>query len=422
MAVAGLVLAGCAGAGPQTRTDAAVTTPVAATHGGPTGADAMMSARPDGTPAGAEPSATAQALLGRYATALAQRDRAAYVRTLADPDSAFGRQRLAAFGTFGSLPVTGLRWSTVTVTGDVVRAVGSYTLAGYDAGPHTFALAYRMSAVDGTWRLAGVADGNRPQLWDLPDAQVLRSRRVLVVGSLPRGQLLEVQRRAERAVDAVGRVWTAPWRQRLVVVAPASTQAAADFLGETPASLDGVAAVTDGPLPVGRSAPSDRVVLDPTGNAALTATGRQVVLTHEATHVAVRATTIAPVPLWLSEGLAEVTAYDGVDLPEATVAAGAVAQVRVAGLPAALPPDSAFDIGGAALAPLYQQSWLAVRRLLAVLGPRTLTATYQAAADPTTGPDPQTRLGRALSATTPAMTIAQLTRQWRAELGRLAQP
>lgn len=441
--IAGLVLSGCGAADDGVRTH--LTASAASTSAGAGRiASAGTTAHPGASSDSMVTVAAARALLDRYGTALAGRDSAAYRRTLADPSSEFGRQRLAAYELFGSLPVTGLRWSAVTVTeaqpentpGDVsedssghatdpatdgvVRATGHYTLAGYDAGPHTFTLAYRVTRAADGWRLAGEARDNRPQVWDLSGGDVLRSRRVLIVGSLPRPQLADVQRRAECAIDAVGRVWTAPWRQRLVVLAPASSSQAGELLGLAASDLDGVAAVTDGALPAGRTAPADRVVLDPTGFAALTPAGQQVVLTHEATHVAVRSGTIGSVPLWLSEGLAEVVAYDGVDLPEATVAETAVAQARADGLPTRLPADSAFAVGGSSLAVRYQESWLAVGRLRALLGPAALTALYRRAADPAAGPDPQSRVARALAAGSPALSLAQLTTQWRQKLARLA--
>ena len=85
-----------------------------------------------------------------------------------------------------------------------------------------------------------------------------------------------------------------------------------------------MAAATDGPLTPGEHAGADRIVLVPGAWSSLRPDGRDVVMTHELTHVTVRASTTRSVPVWLSEGFAELVAYQPIRLPEATVVAPAL--------------------------------------------------------------------------------------------------
>ena len=66
-----------------------------------------------------------------------------------------------------------------------------------------------------------------------------------------------------------------------------------------------VAATTEGPTDAAGLATGDRVVLDPTADARLTAAGRDVVLTHELAHVAVQASVPGRAAGWLAEGYAD---------------------------------------------------------------------------------------------------------------------
>ncbi len=95
----------------------------------------------------------------------------------------------------------------------------------------------------------------------------------------------------------------------------------------TPASTTGIAAVTtsvDGSR--SRAAPS-HVFVNPRVFAPLRPRGAQVVITHEATHVATRAGT-SPAPIWLVEGFADYVALSSQRLPVTTTAARIIALVR----------------------------------------------------------------------------------------------
>jgi len=199
---------------------------------------------------------------------------------------------------------------------------------------------------------------------------------VLVVGRP--SQVDEVARRAQTAATRVAAVWGIA--RPAVWIAPATDADAARLLGRTGDGLQGVAAATDGPLTPGRTAGADRIVLVPDAWTSLSSAGRDVVMTHELTHVTVRASTTRAVPVWLSEGFAELVAYEPVDLPEATIVAPALEQVRSTGLPRALPAEADFQPGTRSLDAAYGLSLLALRTLADAYGTQAVVRVYREAA------------------------------------------
>jgi hypothetical protein len=145
-------------------------------------------------------------------------------------------------------------------------------------------------------------------------------------------------------------------------------------------ALDQVAAVTQGVIEPGQRAQGDRVVVSPKAFTALQPSGRRVVITHELAHVATRSSTTEPVPIWLSEGMADYVAYSGLDLPRERVAGELLTLVRQGKGPKALPTAVDFDPSRATIAPSYSGSWLAVSRLVDLYGQARVVAFYRAIA------------------------------------------
>jgi hypothetical protein len=170
-----------------------------------------------------------------------------------------------------------------------------------------------------------------------------------------------------------------------VLVVPASAEQMAEQVGQEPAQVSQVAAVTDGPFDAQGRAGADRVVVNPGAFATLQPRGRQVVVTHEATHVAIRATTTRPVPLWLSEGMADYVGYRDIGVGPAVVASALLDRVRAGKVPSSLPAAADFDPTRTTIAPSYNAAWLAVRRIEDRFGRDALVKFYLAAA---TAPDP----------------------------------
>ena len=79
-----------------------------------------------------------------------------------------------------------------------------------------------------------------------------------------------------------------------------------------------------------------RVFVNPTVFGRLKERGAQVVMSHEATHVATGAT-FASMPTWLQEGFADFVALDGAGVPVELAARQILDRIRKEGLPRRLP-------------------------------------------------------------------------------------
>ena len=214
-----------------------------------------------------------------------------------------------------------------------------YTIPGFDRGTRWVSRTVTLARADGRWRIQswrGPADRWEP--FDLPDLQVVRTERSLVAGPVSldvlRARLADVELGQNQVAAVLGR-----WVPAVVIVSATAEQsgrllgaALAPSLSAGPgqAVSDGqLAATTHGDRAPASPALADRVILDPVGLAQLTAAGRRVVLTHELTHVAVRASTLHDVPLWLSAGFAEWVAFRAERLDPRVVAARPVSYTHL---------------------------------------------------------------------------------------------
>ncbi|MEV7428767.1 hypothetical protein AB0N29_04045 [Nocardioides sp. NPDC092400] len=295
-----------------------------------------------------------------------------------------------------------------------VRAAVSVTwrFAGFDREPARTEVEMTVSAGDGSAGEAVVTDigggDGRTPLWLTGPVEVRRTPEVLVVAA-PGADLAGVTRRAEAAVPVVRRVLDR-WRPRLVVEVPSSADGLGDLLGAEDGTYDGVAAVTASPD--GSLAPEAplHVFVNPEVLGTLRPQGAQVVLSHEAAHVATRAP-LSGSPLWLLEGFADYVALRDVDLPLSTTAAQVIAQVRDEGLPEALPGPAEFDTGTTHLGASYEAAWLACTVLAERVGAPGLVDLYRAVE--------RDGLDRALRRVA-GWSEADLTRAWQRRLAALA--
>ncbi|MEV0147895.1 MULTISPECIES: hypothetical protein [unclassified Nonomuraea] len=237
-----------------------------------------------------------------------------------------------------------------------------------------------------TDQAAGLA-GTRDEPWP-GEMRVARGTRSLVLGHrADPGLLQDLARRADIAGERVSGVLRVPVRP--LVLVPASAAEAARLAGV--AGVEGLAAVADG----------SRVIVVPGAFDRLTPTGRDIVLTHELTHVAAGTGGLPP---WLYEGFADYVAYRDAGLSVPVAAAELAAEVRAARAPRRLPGPGDFAPGSARLAAVYQEAWLACRYVAERRGEDTLVRLYRDAR--TRGAD------RALAAA--GLPAARLTAGWRA--------
>ncbi|MEO3871474.1 hypothetical protein ABGB18_21890 [Nonomuraea sp. B12E4] len=274
--------------------------------------------------------------------------------------------------------------TTASVPTDTLTSTGSGTAATSPAGTSSPA----RSPVPGGVSVPVVPSGLRARWSD--GMTVSRGKHSLVVGhrAAP-GSLDELARRADAAGRRVASVLGGPVLP--LVVVPRTAREAAELAGVE--HVDGLAAVADG----------GRVIIVPEFFAMLNSTGKDVVLTHELTHVVAGTDGL---PTWLYEGLADYVGYRDAGLPVKTAAAELAAEVRAGRLPSALPGPAAFAVDGrdpARLARAYQEAWLACRFLADRFGEETLVRLYRAAR--------ATGVEEALASL--GLSTATLTARWR---------
>lgn len=297
----------------------------------------------------------------------------------------------------------------------------TWRFAGFDRAPARTEILIGFVSQGDRVALGSLGGGDRrTPLWLTGPLQIRRTDQALV---LVAGSAAEADRYASRADDAVPvvRRVLASWRPRLVVEVPASAGALDQALGADPGEYANIAAVTtsvDGSL--APDAPV-HVFVNPAVFGRLKPVGAQVVMSHEATHVATDATRSA-MPLWLVEGFADYVALRDVDLPLTTTAGQIIGQVRREGPPRALPGVAEFDTSTSHLGAAYESAWLVCRVLvehggLAGGGARgdgqaSLVRLYRMVED-------GTDLGRALRQSF-GLTTRGLTRAWAQRLSGLA--
>jgi hypothetical protein len=258
-----------------------------------------------------------------------------------------------------------------------------YRIDGYDSTPVTAARRLRLAEHGGRWYIS--ADnpdrGAGQQLWQQGRVQVVKGQHSLVLGvNRPAPLLRQVAAVADRAVPEVGSVWHGKWAGRVVVLVPSSLTTMAALLGSPPATYRDIAAVTTGEVGGTGTAPANRVILNPAAYRLLGDLGKQVVITHETTHVATRDRTSPATPLWLSEGFADWIGYRDIRMSVPEAAPELQRAVRSGKLPATLPTDADFGFGGRSdtLAQAYEGGWLACRLIAVTWGERKLTDFYRA--------------------------------------------
>lgn len=331
----------------------------------------------DGRTAADSARSEVQHLLDLRSAALLRHDAGAYGATGASTE--YTRLRALPLASW-AYRITGLRR---TAGGATVDADLAYKVAGYDRAPidtrRTLTLARTAS---GTWYVTGdrPAGKSGQQLWDQGTVTAVPGAHSLVLGAgQPPADLRAYARMADQAVPAVTREWGTDWTRRVVVLVPKSLQGMAGLLGSPAANYRGIAAVTTGEAGGAGRTPADRVVINPDAYAVLGAMGKQVVLTHETTHVATRARTTAATPLWLSEGYADWIGYLGTDRTPTEAAPELARAVRDGHVPAALPADKDFGFTSdpTELAQAYESGWLACRMIADQWGAARLAAFYR---------------------------------------------
>ncbi|WP_405944827.1 MULTISPECIES: hypothetical protein [unclassified Streptomyces] len=344
-----------------------------------------------GGPSGPGSSGTAERdirrTLDRRAAAVVGHDESGYLSVVDPRAKGLRTAQRAEFHNLAALPLSSWQYRV-----DEVRQAGAtataqvelrYRISGYDSAPVAARRTLKLVRRDGRWYLDddSPATGTGQQLWQQGPVRIARGKHSLVLGVGESGGLLrQVAAVADRAVPAVDKAWHRKWAGRVVVLVPSSLDAMGALLGSPAATYRGIAAVTTGEAGGSGAAPADRVIVNPEAYAQLGQLGRQVVITHESTHVATRTATSAATPLWLSEGFADWVAYRGTGSSPRETAPELQRTVRSGSLPATLPTDADFAFSDSAdrLARAYEGGWLACRLIAEHWGEQKLTDFYRA--------------------------------------------
>ncbi|MER5769634.1 hypothetical protein [Streptomyces sp. NPDC001985] len=257
-----------------------------------------------------------------------------------------------------------------------------YRVSGYDKGPVTAARTLELVREGDRWYVTAdrVAEGGAEQLWEQGEVTVVRGKRSLILGVGQEPARLEALAvTADRSVPAVTAAWPSRWAGRVVILVPSTLEDMGALLGAPASGYRGIAAVTTGETGGSGESPADRVIVNPAAYGVLGEFGKEVVLTHETTHVATRAHTSPATPMWLSEGYADWVAYRATDRTAPQTAPELRREVRRGALPAELPSDGDFAFGGTPqeLARAYEGGWLACELIAEEWGERRLAEFYR---------------------------------------------
>ena len=263
----------------------------------------------------------------------------------------------------------------------------------------------------GTVDITSLGGGDRRSpLWLSGPLEVRRSADTLVLATTSAEADL-VAGRAEDAVPVVRDVLPR-WDGKLVVEVPGSEEALDAALGADPGSYTDIAAVTasvDGTITPDSEV---HVFVNPEVYDDLDPVGGQVVISHEATHLATGAPLTSGVPLWLLEGFADYVALHDVDLPITTTAGQIIQQVRADGAPDHLPGQPEFDQTDSHLGAAYESAWVACLVLADAGGQDALVRLYEQVSR---GRDLDGQLDQLFG-----LTEAGLTARWQQRLTDLA--
>lgn len=290
-------------------------------------------------------------------------------------------------------------------------ADATWRFGGFDRAPAYAEVTVGLAQEDDRVAITGFGGGDRVSpLWLSGPLEVRRTADSLVLVDGTAADADAYAARAAAAVPVVREVLPG-WQDGLVVEVPASVADLDRVLDADAGTYDQIAAVTtsaDGQL--GPDSPV-HVFVNPDVYGGLKDTGAQVVMSHEATHVATDAFS-SSVPLWLLEGFADYVALRDVDLPTERSASQIIAEVRRDGPPEALPGEAEFGTRTADLGATYESAWLAARLLAEDGGEDELVRFYDAVGD-------GTPVARALEAEF-GLSVRAFTEQWRGLLRDLA--
>lgn len=370
-------------------------------------------------------------LLDTQAAALLGRDRGVFLAGVDPASPDFVSRRAGLFDNLAGVPIAD--WSyeidadSALATTDPrfgrydaqvrgIEVVVSYQLADVDPEPTQRRQALTVVQRDGSWLLASDSDYDdlgAPSwhgLWDFGPVVTLRGESSMVLTHPDNVARLDGFTDAvDQAIGSVTAVWGQDWTQRVAVLVPDTQEEMADVVG-TSLVLDQLAAlaVSDSIDLHAGTARGQRIVINPNNLDALQPLSRQIVLTHEITHIASRATTSPATPIWLVEGFADYVGFLDSGVSVRRAAPELAGEVQAGQVPADLPRDTDYVGSNPRLSQTYEMSWLACRLVAERIGQDGLLRFYRAVAG---AEDPAEALEPALVAEL-GLTGAEFVSTW----------
>ena len=283
-------------------------------------------------------------------------------------------------------PLVGYLASLMPKGSFVARVNLRYTFVGNDSHVESQQFLTLVQR-EGSWLFAGDRDNVLgatsgafgQDIWELGPVTVVHGRSSLVLGAAKASVLREYAQQADRAVRDVNAVWKGKWSRRPVVIVPRTQADMAAVIGTSEQIAGQITAVAIGYFEADLTH-GDRVVINPAAWREIGAEGRQIVMTHEVTHLATRAAT-GTVPTWMAEGFADYVAYQAVDFSQAEIVENLLDLVRDGEGPRELPEDRDFDPAYGVVETAYEEGLLVVQMIAERYGEQELVELYQAMAD-----------------------------------------
>ena len=376
-------------------------------------------------------------LLARRSAALLHHDRAAFLATVDPAQPRFVAEQAHEFAAISAVPLAS--WSydfdaaLPQLSGPRLARYGAptwapmqftlnYAIRGFDTAPTslrqfpTFVQRAQGWFVASFNDFASSAQRSDVDIWNFGAVRTVTASRVLVLGHPNSLALMRnIAAEAAAAIPRVSAVWGRDWPRRVVVLVPSSQHELAQIIDDR-GDLSQIAAVASAevqdcpgpPNPVGY-----RVAINPRNWGKLSPLGRQVVLTHELTHVATRAATGSCTPTWLVEGFADYVGYLGTGVPTTVVAQELAADVRAGRVPTHLPVDADFDGDNKHLAQAYEGAWMAAHLIVDRWGRQMLVRLYREVG--TSKDDPAEAMSKAVRKVL-RISYGRFVSEWRAYL------
>lgn len=249
--------------------------------------------------------------------------------------------------------------------------------------------------------------GHPLPLWLAGAIDVHRSGPVTTIavdGGVP---ALHAESLARKAVDAV-QAFLPVASERVVVIVPHTTESTTAILGRAAKDVEQIAAIS---TPLVPPTQASAIVLNPAQFASMAPRSRQVVMTHEATHLLTGVIGRHP-ELWVVEGFADYVALRHDRSPLAVSAGQILRQVRAHGAPRRLPSAADFAETAHGLSTVYESAWMVFRMLGERFGDDAVIGLYR---DVLNGTPTAVAVRNHLGVSVPDLTAA-----WRAYLTKSA--